>query len=422
MTNYSASHSPRRVVVTGMGVISSVGSSVDHFWESLLLGRSGIRKIRSFDASPFSTQIGGEALDFRPEQYLDTKEIRLYDRFLQFAIAASEQALKQAGYHIDPSNAERTGVYIGTGFGGINTLLDNHRTLLDRGARRVSPFMVPMMIPNMAAGQVSIRYGAKGPSSTPITACATGNNAIGDAFHLIRNGLADAMLAGGTEAPLCELSFAGFCNMKAMSTRNEEPEQASRPFDQQRDGFVMSEGAGVLFLEELDSALRRGAPILAEVVGYGLSSDAYHITAPDPEGMGAYRAMEAALKDAGLPPTEVDYINAHATGTALGDAAETAAIKRVFGKHAYKLAVSSTKSVTGHLFGAAGGVEAIAAVKALQEGLLPPTINLDAADPDCDLDYIPHASRTQDIRIALSNGFGFGGHNAVLAFRRFEDR
>ncbi|WP_284641350.1 beta-ketoacyl-ACP synthase II [Paenibacillus silviterrae] len=415
-----SSATSRRVVVTGMGVVSPVGSTVQDFWTHLIEGRSGIRPVSGFDTAPFATRIAGEAYGFQPELYLEPKELRLYDRFLQFAIAASTQALQQSGYLITESNAERTGVYIGSGFGGISTLLDNHKQLLDRGARRVSPFMVPMMIPNMASGQVSIRFGAQGPNSSPATACATGNNAIGDAFHLIRSGRADVMLAGGTEAPICELSFAGFSNMKAMSTRSDAPERASRPFDLQRDGFVMSEGAGVLLLEELNGALRRGVPILAEIIGYGLSADAYHMTAPDPEGSGAYRAMAEALRDAGLTPGQVDYINAHATGTPLGDQAETAAIQRLFGEHAHQLSVSSTKSVTGHLFGAAGGIEAVATVRALQEGLLPPTINYESPDPTCDLDYIPNVARAKDIRVALSNGFGFGGHNAVIALRKYE--
>lgn len=409
----------KRVVITGLGVISPVGSTVDTFWDNVVAGRSGIRHIEAFDTAPFSTKIGAEVKDFQPEQYFDSKEMRHLDRFAQFAIAASKQAVEQSGLHIQDDNADRVGVYIGTGIGGIGTLMDNHKTLLERGAKRVSPFFVPMMISNMASGQVAMKLGAKGPNSSPVTACASGNNAIGDAYHLIRRGVADVMIAGGAESPINELSFAGFCNMKAMSTHNDEPEKASRPFDANRDGFIMGEGSGVLVLEELEHALQRGATILAEIVGYGLTCDAHHMTAPDPEGSGAARAMKMAIEDAGLALTDVEYINAHATSTPIGDIAETKAIKNLFGDHAYKLAISATKSITGHLLGAAGGIEAVMVVKTLAEGIIPPTINFEAPDEGNDLDYVPNQARQATVNVALSNGFGFGGHNATIALQKY---
>ncbi|HZG77129.1 MAG TPA: beta-ketoacyl-ACP synthase II [Paenibacillus sp.] len=406
----------RRVVVTGMGVVSPVGNDAATFWDSLAAGRSGIRTIDAFDPAGYSTQIAGIVREFRPEAYMSAKETRQYDRYLQFAVAAAKQALAQSGLDV-AADAERVGVYVGSGIGGIHTMLDNHRQLLDRGPRRVSPFMIPMMIGNMAAGQLSILTGARGPTFAPVSACATGNHAIGEAFHAIRAGRADAMIAGGSEAPLHELAFAGFCNMHAMSTRNDEPERACRPFDAGRDGFVMGEGAGILVLEELERARARGATILAEVVGYGATSDAYHMTATDPEGGGAYRAMRAALEDASLRPEEIGYINAHATGTPVGDASETAAIRTLFPNEATRPLVSGTKSMTGHLFGAAGAIEAIATVLALREGLIPPTINYETPDPACDLDVVPNVARRANVTAAFSNGFGFGGHNAVVAFR-----
>jgi 3-oxoacyl-[acyl-carrier-protein] synthase II len=408
----------KRVAVTGLSVISPLGSQVASFWERLINGESGISRIKGFDPASFPTQIAGTVPDFLPESFFDSKELRHMDRFVQFSVAAGKVALENAKFSITESNAHRVGISIGTGTGGIQTLLDNHKTMLERGPRRISPFLIPMMIANMGSAQLSIQLGAKGPNSTPVNACASGNNAIGESFHLIRNGAADVMIAGGAESPLNELSFGGFCNMKAMSTRNHEPHKASRPFDANRDGFVMSEGAGVLVLEEWEHALRRGATILAEMIGYGQSADAYHMTAPDPNGMGAARAMKEALLDAGIAPEEIDYINAHATGTPLGDKSETQAIKHVFGAHAYKLKVSATKASTGHLFGAAGGLEAVIAVKALMEGVVPPTINYDTPDPECDLDYVPNAAQSLDIHTVLSNGFGFGGHNAVIVFRK----
>jgi 3-oxoacyl-[acyl-carrier-protein] synthase II len=408
----------KRVAVTGLSVISPLGSQVATFWERLIKGESGITRVAGFDPSIFSTQIAGAVTDFIPENFFDSKEIRHMDRFVQFAAAAGKMALEDSKLVIDESNAHRVGVSIGTGIGGIQTLLDNHKTMLERSPKRISPFLIPMMIANMGSAQLSIQIGAKGPNTTPVNACASGNNAIGDSFHLIRSGAADVMIAGGAESPLNELSFGGFCNMKAMSTRNDEPQRASRPFEAERDGFVMSEGAGIVVLEEWDHAVNRGARILAEIVGYGQSADAYHITAPDPHGMGAVRAMKAALLDADLAPGQIDYINAHATGTPLGDRSETCAIKQVFGPHAYKLKVSSTKSATGHLFGAAGGLEAVIAVKSLMEGIVPPTINYDTSDPECDLDYVPNLAQACNIETVLSNGFGFGGHNAVIVFRK----
>jgi 3-oxoacyl-[acyl-carrier-protein] synthase II len=401
-----------------MGVVSPVGNDAATFWASLAAGRSGIRTIDAFDPAGYSTRIAGVVRDFLPEAYMSPKEARQYDPYLQFAVAAAKQALAQSGLDV-AADADRVGVYVGTGIGGIHTMLGNHRQLLDRGPRRVSPFMIPMMIGNMAAGQLSILTGARGPTFAPVSACATGNHAIGEAFHAIRAGRADAMIAGGAEAPIHELAFAGFCNMHAMSTRGGEPERACRPFDAGRDGFVMGEGAGILVLEELERARARGATILGEIVGYGSTSDAYHMTATDPEGGGAYRAMRAALEDASLRPEEIGYINAHATGTPVGDASETAAIRTLFSDEATRPLVSGTKSMTGHLFGAAGAIEAIATVLTLREGVIPPTINYDTPDPACELDVVPNVARRANVTAALSNGFGFGGHNAVVAFRNF---
>jgi 3-oxoacyl-[acyl-carrier-protein] synthase II len=408
----------KRVAVTGISVISPLGSQIESFWSRLIGGQSGISRIESFDPSVFSTQIGGMATEFNPDDFFDSKELRHMDRFVQFAVAAGKMAVENAQLIITEGNAHRIGVSIGTGIGGIQTLLDNHKTMLEKSPKRISPFLIPMMIANMGSAQLSIHLGAKGPNTTPVNACASSNNAIGDSFHMIRNGAADVMIAGGAESPLNELAFGGFCNMKAMSTNNDLPQQASRPFDMNRDGFVMSEGAGVLVLEEWEHALKRGATILAEVIGYGQSSDAYHMTAPDPNGMGAVRAMNVALQDARITPDEIDYINAHATSTPLGDKSETQAIKQVFGSHAYKLMVGATKSATGHLFGAAGGLEAVISVKALMEGIVPPTINYETPDPECDLDYIPNEARSSAIQTVMSNGFGFGGHNAVVVFRK----
>ncbi|MED1917724.1 beta-ketoacyl-ACP synthase II [Brevibacillus sp. DP1.3A] len=410
----------RRVVITGVGVVSPVGNDAQTFWNSLLEGKSGIDRVAAFDASDYPTQIAGEVKNFDPEQYMDKKDIRRTDRFVQFGLAAAKMAVEDAKLEITPENAERVGVYIGSGIGGLTTWEEQHSVLLEKGPRRVSPFFIPMLIANMASGAVSIQYGAKGPTSSAITACATGTNAIGDALRLIQFDHADVMIAGGAEATVRPMAFAGFCSAKAMSTRNDEPQKASRPFDQDRDGFVMGEGAGVLILEELEHAKKRGATIIAEVIGYGMSADAHHITSPSPGGEGAARCMASALKDAGVDPTEVQYINAHGTSTGQGDIAETQAIKSVFGEHAYKLAVSSTKSMTGHLLGATGGVEAIATAYALRDQVLPPTINLENPDSECDLDYVPNHARKATVNVAVSNTFGFGGHNATVILKRYE--
>lgn len=410
----------RRVVVTGVGVISPVGNDATTFWNSLLEGKSGVDKVTAFDASEYPTQIAAEVKNFNPEEFIDKKEVKRNDRFVQFAMAAAKMAVKDADLTVTDENAEQVGVYIGSGIGGLSTWEEQHTVLLEKGPRRVSPFFIPMMIGNMASGQVSIALGAKGPTSSAITACATGTNAIGDAFKLIQHGHADVMITGGAEATITPMAMAGFCSMKAMSTRNDEPQKASRPFDRDRDGFVMGEGAGVLVLEELEHAKKRGANIIAEVVGYGMSADAHHITAPSPGGEGASRCMKNALKDGGIDPSEVGYINAHGTSTGQGDIAETMAIKTVFGEHAYKLAVSSTKSMTGHLLGATGGIEAIAIAYALRDQILPPTINLENPDPECDLDYVPNVARKAPVEVAVSNTFGFGGHNASIVMKRYK--
>ncbi len=406
-----------------MGVVTPVGLNVDDFWNSLLQGVSGISRIEHFDTTDFPTKIAGSIKNFQPEAMLnlDRKEIRHMDRFVQFAVAASKMALSHSGLEITEDIANRVGVYIGSGIGGLMTLEEQHRNLLERGPKRVSPFFIPMMIGNMASGQVSILFGAKGPNSAPVSACATSANAIGDAFKMIERGIADAMICGGAESTLTPLAFAGFCSAKALSERNEEPERASRPFDSGRDGFVMGEGAGILVLEELEFAKKRGANIIAEVVGYGMSADAYHLVQPDPNGDGAARSMQAAVDDAGISLQDVDYINAHGTSTPLGDLAETKAVKTVFGEHAYKLSVSSTKSMTGHLLGAAGGIEAIASILAIRDHIMPPTINLDDPDPECDLDYVPNQPKTKDLTYTMSNSFGFGGHNASLIFKKYAE-
>ncbi|MBX6352255.1 MAG: beta-ketoacyl-ACP synthase II [Thermoflavifilum sp.] len=410
----------RRVVITGMGAVTPIGNDVPTFWRNLVAGRSGISRIDAFDVSQYPVQIAGQVRDFDPGQYVDPREARRLDRYAQFAVAAAVQAVRDAGLEITPENGERVGVYIGSGVGGIHTLLENYRTLLERGPRRVSPTVVPMMIANMAAGQVSILFGAKGPNLAPVSACATGTHAIGDSYKLIQRGAADVMIAGGSEAAIVDLALAGFSNAKALSTRNDEPERASRPFDAERDGFVMSEGAGVVVLESLEHAKARGARIYAEIIGYGMSGDAYHIVAPEPEGNGAFRAMREALADAGIRPEDVDYINAHGTSTDLGDKLETLAIKKAFGDHARKVAISSNKSMIGHLLGAAGAVEAIATILTIQDGVIPPTINLEHPDPECDLDYVPNVAREAPVRVAISNSFGFGGHNATIVLRRFD--
>jgi 3-oxoacyl-[acyl-carrier-protein] synthase II len=409
---------PRRVVVTGLGIIAPLGKSVEEFWKRLTAGESGIGPVTHFDVSGYDTKIAGEVKDFRAEDYMDRKDVRRSDLFVRYALAGTRDALAQSGIQgaVDP---DRIGVVVGSGIGGIATLEDQHRQLIERGPGRVSPFFIPMMISDMAAGQISIQYGAKGPNYCTVSACASGAHAVGESLRIIQDGEADAMITGGAEASVTPLSFAGFCSMKAMSTRNDQPAQASRPFDAQRDGFVMGEGAGILVLEEFEHARKRGAKILAEVVGYGATGDAHHMTAPAPEGEGAARAMRAAVRDSGLSPEAFGYLNAHGTSTPLNDKFETQAIKSVFGEQAKKLAISSTKSMTGHLLGAAGGLETIICVLALDRQTLPPTINYEHPDPDCDLDYVPNTARKVELRAALSNSLGFGGHNVTLALSRY---
>jgi 3-oxoacyl-[acyl-carrier-protein] synthase II len=409
----------RRVVITGVGAVTPVGNTAEEFWAALLQGTSGIGPITRFDTTGFATRIAGEVKGFEPLKYVDKKEDRKLDPYLKFALACAAMAVEDASLDVGRLDATRFGVLVGSGIGGITTLLDSHDVLNAKGPDRVSPFFIPMLIINMASGLISMRFGAKGPNSSVVTACATGNHAIGDAMKIIQRGDADVMIAGGAEAIIIPLTIAGFCQMKAMSTRNDEPTRASRPFDAGRDGFVCGEGGGLLVVEALEHALRRDARIYAELVGYGMTGDAHHMTAPDPGGDGAARAMAAALADAGAPISAVDYINAHGTSTPYNDKFETIAIKRVFGEHAKRLAVSSTKSMTGHLLGAAGGVEAIATVFAIHHGILPPTINYETPDPDCDLDYVPNLARKHDVEVALSNAFGFGGTNATLAFQKY---
>jgi len=409
----------RRVVVTGVGLISCVGVGTEETWEALRQGRCGISRITSFDPSGFNSQIAGEVKDFDPTRWIEKRELRKMGRFIHFAIAASDMAIAASGLKVTEETAERVGVYIGSGIGGFEVIEREHRNLLEKGPGRISPFFIPAAIVNLASGHVSIRFGAKGPNSATATACTTGAHAIGDSFKIIQRGDAEAMICGGAEAAITPMGIGGFAAMRALSQRNSEPEKASRPWDAQRDGFVVGEGAGVLILEELEFARRRGAPILAEIVGYGMSGDAFHITAPAEDGDGAYRVMRNALRDAGVEPGVVDYINAHGTSTDLGDKLETVAIKRAFGEHARKLCVSSTKSMTGHLLGGAGGLEAGITVLAIRDQIAPPTINYEFPDPDCDLDYVPNQMRRLKIEYALSNSFGFGGTNGSLLFKRF---
>ncbi len=411
---------PRRVVVTGVGLISPLGVGTEPTWEALIAGRSGVGTITKFDASAFPVRIAAEVKGFDPQLWLDAKEARKFDLFVQYALAASLMAVENSGLTITPEVADRVAVVLGSGIGGLPLIEENHQTLREKGPRRVSPFFIPGAIINMCAGLVSIRLGAKGPNMATCTACSTSAHAITDAYLYIRHGYADAAIAGGAEAVIDPLAVAGFASMRALSTRNEEPEKASRPWDRDRDGFVMGEGAGVLVLEELEFALRRGAPILCEVLGIGMTGDAYHITAPCEDGDGAARVMNAALRDAGIAPEQVDYINAHGTSTPHGDRIETVAIKRVFGDHAYKLAVSSTKSATGHLLGAAGGLETGITALVVARDVIPPTLNLDNPDEGCDLDYVPHQARQQTVRVAISNSFGFGGTNACIVLGKWE--
>ncbi|MEX5214109.1 MAG: beta-ketoacyl-ACP synthase II [Nitrospiraceae bacterium] len=407
----------RRVVVTGLGAVTPLGTGVEKTWNAICAGQSGIARIARFDPAGYDAQIAGEVKDFDPAQFIEKKEIKKMDTFIHYAVGAAQMAVDDAGYKVAPEEATRVGVYIGSGIGGLGSIEYYGKVLKEKGPGRVSPFFIPMTIINLASGQVAIRMGAKGPNSCAVTACATGNHCIGDAFRLIQRDEADVMVAGGAEAAITPLGVAGFASAKALSFRNDEPTRASRPFDRDRDGFVLGEGAGVLVLEELEHARRRGARIYAEVIGYAMNSDAYHITAPPEEGEGAVRCMELALKDAGIAKNQVGYINAHGTST-MADAIETKAIKQVFGEQAYRIPVSSTKSMTGHLLGAAGGIEAIFSILAIHHGLLPPTINLEHPDPVCDLDYVPNKVRPASLSVALSNSFGFGGVNACVLFRR----
>jgi 3-oxoacyl-[acyl-carrier-protein] synthase II len=411
----------RRVVVTGLGIVSPLGTGVQKNWEALVEGKSGIRRVTRFpNIEAFGSRIAGEVPDFRAEDFIELKEIKKMDLFIQYAVAAAAMGMEDSRFKVDPELAPQVGVVIGVGLCGIDTIENTKEAILDGGPRKISPFFIPKVISNMAPGHIAIRHGAKGVNWTPTSACASGTHAIGEAFHLIRRGLQDAVIAGGAESAITPLGVGGFSAMKALSTRNDEPERASRPFDKERDGFVIAEGAGVLILEERERAVKRGAKIYAEVIGYAANGDAHHMTAPAPEGEGAARCMALAVKDAGIAPSDVDYINAHGTSTEYNDANETQAIKKLFGEHAPKLAISSTKSMTGHLLGAAGAVEGIYSVLALHHGVIPPTINYEHPDPACDLDYVPNHARKADIRVALSNSFGFGGTNACVIFRRAE--
>lgn len=411
----------RRVVVTGLGMLTPVGVGLENVWQAILAGTSGIAPITRFDTSRHDSKIGGEVKGFNPEDYIPQKELRRMDIFIQYALAASKIATSDAALDMTKEDGERAGVVVGTGLGGLPSLERFHSVLLERGPGRISPFFIPMLIANEASGHVAIQYGLKGPNLCIVTACATGAHSIGEAFRIIQYGDADLMVAGGTEANLTPLTVGGFNAMKALSTRNDEPQKASRPFDKDRDGFVIAEGAGIVVLEEMEHALQRRAKIYGEIVGYGYNGDAFHITAPSEDGDGAARCMRLALKDAGIGPDNIDYINAHGTSTDMNDVIETRAIKRVFGEKAYGIPVSSTKSMTGHLLGAAGAVEAIFSILAMRDQICPPTVNCDNPDAECDLDYVPHTARKHEIRTVMSNSFGFGGTNAVLIFRRFED-
>lgn len=412
--------SGRRVVITGLGAVTPLGNSAEDLWKACLSGCSGVSRITAFDPSEYTTQIAAQVKNFEPTQYMEKKDARRMDRFVHFAAAAARMAIEDSGLQITPDNAERVGTYIGSGIGGLSIIEEQHTTLLERGPSRISPFLIPGIICGMGAGLVAIMLGAKGPSSCVTTACAVGNNNIGDAFWVIKRGDADAMITGGTEAGITPLGIAGFCAARTMSQRNDEPERASRPFEKDRDGFLMGEGSGILILEELQSALARNARIYGEITGYGATTDAYHITSPAPEHEGAARSMRMALKQAGLAPEAVSYINAHGTSTDLNDKNETAAIKHVFGENAYNIPVSSTKSMTGHLIGAAGAVEAVISTLAIRDNMVPPTINYENPDPSCDLDYVPNQARAADVRIVMSNAFGFGGHNATIIMQRYE--
>jgi 3-oxoacyl-[acyl-carrier-protein] synthase II len=411
----------QRVVVTGMGVMTSLGHDLETFWANLMAGKSGISMIESFDVSQYTTRFAGSIKDFNPEDYFDKKEARRMDRYVQLAVVASLSALKDAKLNVkEDTDPERVGVYVGSGIGGLSTWEEQHKILLEKGPKRISPFFIPMMIANMGSGQISIHTGAKGPNSTAVTACATGTNSIGDSFKIIQRGDADVMICGGAEAPIGSTGLGGFGAMRALSQRNDDPERASRPFDIDRDGFVMGEGAGIFILESLEHAQKRGARIYAEIIGYGMSSDAYDMYEPSPGGEGAARCMVKAMQDAKISPEDISYINMHGTSTGAGDIAETQAIKTALGEYAFKLPVSSTKSMTGHLLGAAGGVEAVICGLTILHGMIAPTVNLENQDPECDLDYVPNVARKADVNIAMSNSFGFGGHNATIILKKFE--
>ncbi len=410
----------RRVVITGLGMVTPLGTGVEKNWGNVCAGKSGIGPITKFDTSAFSSQIAGEVNDFRAEDFMDKQQVRRFDIFIHYAVASARMAMEDSGLKIDSNNSHRVGCVTGSGLGGLTMLEHFHNVLLEKGPSRISPFFIPGIIANMVPGQIAIEFGAKGPNTSIETACAASTHAVGEAFRLIREGLADAMITGGAEAVVTPLALAGFCSMRALSTKNDEPEKASRPFDLDRDGFVIGEGAGILIIEEMNQALERGADIYAEVAGYGLSGDAYHMSAPDPDGVGAVSCMSNAIEYACLKPEDVDYINAHGTSTKLNDLSENRAIKKVFGKHAYNLAISSTKSMTGHLLGGTGGVEAIYSALTIKNGMIPPTINYETPDPDCDLDYVPNKARKADVKVAISNSFGFGGTNGTLLFKALE--
>jgi 3-oxoacyl-[acyl-carrier-protein] synthase II len=409
----------RRVVITGAGMVTPLGTGTEKSWKGLIDGRSGVRRITHFDPADIPCQIAAEVPDFDADRFIEAKEQKKMDRFIHLGLAAAVMAMEDSGLEITSDNSERVGVIVGSGMGGLPAVEHYTKLLNERGHRKISPFFIPMTIINLAAGQISIRFGAKGPNSAIATACASGTHSIGEAFRLVQSGIADAMIAGGAEATITPLGIGGFAAMKALSRRNHEPEKASRPFDKDRDGFVMGEGAGILILEELEHAINRGAKIYAEINGYGTTSDAYHISSPAPDGDGAARCIRSALKDSGINPNEVDYINAHGTSTKYGDELETVAIKNVFGQHAYELCVSSTKSMTGHLLGASGGVEGAICALSIFNAIVPPTINLEEPDPECDLDYVPNSSRPLDINVAISNSFGFGGTNACIVLKKY---
>jgi len=410
----------RRVVITGLGMVTPLGTGVKKNWESLCAGKSVIGPVTRFDASDFKSRIAGEVTDFNASDFIDKQQLRRFDIFIHYGIASARMAMEDSGLKITPDNCQKIGCLTGSGLGGLPMIETFHKTLLEKGPGRISPFFIPGIIPNMLPGEIAIEFGAQGPNSSIETACAASTHAVGESFRLVKDGIADAMITGGAEAVITPLAFAGFCAMNALSTRNDEPEKASRPFEKDRDGFIMGEGSGILIIEELNHALERGAKIYAEIAGYGLSGDAYHVSSPHPDGDGAVNCMAMAIESAGLKPGDVDYINAHGTSTQMNDLSETKAVKKLFGEHAYKLAISSTKSMTGHLLGGTGGIEAIYSALTIKNGILPPTINYDTPDPECDLDYVPNVARKAQVKVVMSNSFGFGGTNASLLFKAYE--